>query len=578
MDNLEGTISKLSTYYGIITFDEVRYIENETYKVKRNIPFFSSDLSQYRVGFKVSFSFQRRSATGSGNDLLVRGQSVQFAKNVCITDQTEEEQETSDLDFYQILNSKLTPSPNLTNESSFLEFLKLNNFRYSTFNEISVLSNVIEEPITISDFKAIIDYDLMFKEFIMKWVLFIENDVKSRIEDRASELGITESDLFIKLDSSGDNNFKNLIKNSLKNLRKNYLLRDIGDLRLQYDVTTDEIPKLESAPIDMLMDQFTVGDLLDFIDFITAEYPDFTNGGNTDWEKVRDYLSELKLVRNISAHGNSFLSAILDEKSNPNYLLEENSHIFGGDPFYIDTSKKTSVFHLVRSPIKLILKGQVTSPQQIAVFWTQKLLNNQTLRSFVYFYFMVCYLTEGKDSKEKFKNELRVLFGNAPKNVNFHKVIDCVNTHPQLDKEDKQNILNILIPQAINMFDYVKEHGYEYRGEDGDTIYNILYGEGKQIRINLSENAKWHLDMCMDIATKPLKRDNEAPSQWSESKEIRDKFGIFFMEASNARETLMRMFDSNLEIDYNEGIEQLLKIEEFKNIKILFLDILDLFN
>lgn len=576
--SLNGTISQLSTYYGIISFDEVRSFESDSYTVKRSIPFFSSDLSQYKIGYKVSFSITPPPATGTGNDLQVRGQSVQFAKNVSITDSTEENQETSELDFYQILNSKLAPSPNLTGESSFLNFLKSNNFRYSTFNEISVLSNLIDGPITISALKAIIEYDLTFKEFIMKWVLFIENDVKSRIEDRATELGITESDLFIKINSSSNDNFKKLIKNSLKSLRKNYLLRDTGNLRLQYSVTTDEIPRLESAPIDMLMDQFTVGDLLVFIDFIVADYPDFKNDDKSDWEKIRDYLSELKLVRNISAHGNSFLSAILDEKNNPNYLLEENSHIFGGDPFYIDASKETSIFHLVRSPIKLMLKGQVRSPQQIAVFWTQKLLNNQTLRSFVYFYFMICYLTEGKDTKAKFKNELRILFGSYPKNVNFHKVIDCVRNHPQLAVKEEQSILSTLIPQAINMFDYVKEHGYEYKGRDGDTIYNILYGDSKQIRINLSDNAKWHLDMINEIVDKYPRTNGEDPSEYPESKEIMDKFGIFFLEATNARETLLRMLDANLEVEYNEGVEQLSKIEEFKKLKVLFLYILDLFN
>lgn len=342
-------------------------------------------------------------------------------------------------------------------------------------------------------------------------------------------------------------------------------------------MTTDEIPKLESAPIDMLMDQFTVGDLLVFIDFIVADYPDFKNDDKSDWEKIRDYLSELKLVRNISAHGNSFLSAILDEKNNPNYLLEENSHIFGGDPFYIDASKETSIFHLVRSPIKLMLKGQVQSPQGIAVFWTQKLLNNQTLRSFVYFYFMICYLTEGKDLKEKFKNELRVLFGSSPKNVNFHKVIDCVRNHPQLDKEDKQNILNTLIPQAINMFDYLKEHGYEYTGASRDSVYEISY-LNKRIRIDLGDNAAWYFQMIEGIAAKHPNDDKRELSTWPESKEILDKFGVLLIEDTNAKRTLTNMLDSNLDVEHNEGIEQLEKINEFIYLKVLFLDILDVFN
>lgn len=578
MENyFEGTISRLSSYYGVITFDEERQNGEESYTVKRSVPFFSNDLSQYSIGNTVSFSLPQISTSDESNTLLVRGQAVQFATNVQVTNDDTEEVIDKPLDFYQLLNSKLIPSPNLTNISSALDFLKRHNLRYSTFNEILVLSNLIDNQVTIADFQSMIDYDKKLKEFIMKWVLFVEDDIKARIENRMAELDISERDLFSKADSSSDNNLKRLFKDSLKSVRKNYLLRDCGDLRLQYEATTDEIPMLENAPIDMVMDQFTVGDLLIFIKFINDEYNDFKDDTNTDWEKVSDFLSELKLVRNISAHGNSFLSAILDEKNNPNYLLEENSHIYGRDPFYIDASKETSIFHLVRSPIKLMLKGQVSNPQHVAVFWTQKLLNNQTLRSFVYFYFMVCYLTQVTSLKEEFKNELREVFGEFDKKVNFEKVVIDVLSHPSLNEKNRKNLLDSLIPQAINMFDYVKEHNYEYTGCGGDTIYEITYFN-KKVRINLSDNANWHLYMLKDITDKHPNDDTAETSTWPESQEIREKFGIFFREDSNARETLIRMLDSNRELECNEGIKQLSKIEEFQKLKSLFLDILNLFN
>lgn len=577
MSDLKGIISKLSSYYGIITFDEIRKNESDDYNVKRSVPFFSNDISRYNVGDEVEFSIIQPSISDNTSTLLVRGQVVQFATNVSVIKSVTEEQSDDSIDFYELLNSKLIPYPNLTDESSVMNFLKRNHLRYSTFNEISVFSNLINGKITITEFQAIIDHDIKFKEYIMKWVLFIEDDIKARIENRMAELDISEGDLFSKANSSSDNNLKRLFKDSLKSVRKNYLLRDCGDLRLQYEATTDEIPKLQYAPIDMVMDQFAVGDLLVFIKFINEEYSHFKVDTNTDWEKVSDFLSELKLVRNISAHGNSFLSAILDEKNNPNYLLEGNSHIFGVDPFYIDSSKETSIFNLVRSPIKLMLKGQVINPQHVAVFWTQKLLNNQTLRSFVYFYFMVCYLTQGTSLNDDFKNELREVFGEFDKKVNFEKVVSDVLFQPSLDEENRKNLLESLIPQAINMFDYVKEHNYEYTGCGGDTIYEITYSN-KKVRINLSDNANWYLDMLKDIAAKHPNDDTAETSTWPESQEIREKFGIFFREDSNARGTLIRMLDSNRELECNEGIKQLSKIEEFQKLKILFLDILDLFN
>ncbi len=83
------------------------------------------------------------------------------------------------------------------------------------------------------------------------------------------------------------------------------------------------------------MDEFTVGDLLIFIEFINDKYNAFKDDTNTDWEKkLVIFFSELKLVRNISAHGNSFLSAILDEKNNPNYLLRQTRIFMGRSLLY----------------------------------------------------------------------------------------------------------------------------------------------------------------------------------------------------------------------------------------------------
>ena len=169
------------------------------------------------------------------------------------------------------------------------------------------------------------------------------------------------------------------------------------------------------------------------------------------------------------------------------------------------------------------------------------------------------------------------LFGEFDKKVNFEKVVSNVLFDPSLDEENRKKLLESLIPQAINMFDYVKEHNYEYMGCGGDTIYEITYSN-KKVRINLSDNANWHLYMLKDIADKHPNDDTAEISTWPESQEIREKFGIFFREDSNARETLIRMLDSNRELECNEGIKQLSKIEEFQKLKSLFLDILNLFN
>lgn len=86
------------------------------------------------------------------------------------------------------------------------------------------------------------------------------------------------------------------------------------------------------------------------------------------------------------------------------------------------------------------------------------------------------------------KSELREVFGEFDKKVNFDKVFIDVLTNSGLEEENRKNILNILIPQTVNMFDYVKEHNYEYTGVSGDAIYEVIYSKNK-IKSNLGDNA-----------------------------------------------------------------------------------------
>ena len=563
MIQYEGEIIGLSNYYGVISFKETRQMSSskESIDIERKIPFFPGDISIYNIGDKVQFIIPIENC--EDNQVIIRSQHVKFAKQVSIIKSN------------QLLNEKISPAPNVRDELSLLDFLKNNELRYSVFNDISVLLELIDGTISILGLKKIIEIDKKYKEFIMKWVLFIEDSLKSRIENIFFEFSIDEHDFMNKVTLSSDSKMKRLWSESLKRVRRKYFLRNSGDLRLVYQTELDEIPKLEVAPIDMILDEFTVGDLLIFIKFVMEQYTIFREDTITDWEKIYDFLSELKLVRNISAHGTSFLSAVLDRKNNPNYLLEENAELFGSDPFYVNNSKNYSIFNLVRSSIKLTSKGYTSTPQKAAVSVTSRLLNNYTLRSFFYFYFMVCYLTNDTEDKVVFKNDLRVLFGEHNKIVNLDKVIINIMFCSNIDEENKQKLLTRLLPQAINMFDFVKEHNYEYYGANEDFVYEVIYGN-RTVKINLGDNADWHLKMIRDI----MEKHPSEKEIWSvpECKEIREKFGDFFREGSNAREVLVRIFDENLEKNIDIGIIELLKIEEFAGLRYLFLDVLDIFS
>ncbi len=288
MEQYNGKISNLTDYYGVISFFENRKVGGtEEVEIERKIPFFFDNCSQFHIGDEVKFEI---SDNNGDNQLKVRSQNIKFAKHVIINQSNQRIDENSKSDFYQLLNSKISPSPEVADETSLFQFLKTNNLRYSLFNEFAVLLEMINGTISISDFKKIIETDNKFKEFIMRWVLFIEDNIKGRIENRFSELSITEADFVGEVNNSDDDKIKKLLKETLKRIRKNYLLRSVGDLRLHYEIKADEIPTLKVAPLDMILDEFTVGDLLIFIKFIISQYSDFSSDSTTDWNKVYDYL------------------------------------------------------------------------------------------------------------------------------------------------------------------------------------------------------------------------------------------------------------------------------------------------
>ena len=286
-----------------------------------------------------------------------------------------------------------------------------------------------------------------------------------------------------------------------------------------------------------------------------------------------DYLREVKLVRNISAHGSSFLSAVLDKKNNPNYLIEGNSQTIGDDLFYIDNSKEYNIFNIVRSPIKLTSKGRIQSPQVFAIEVTKRLLNNQTYRSFVYFYYMVSYIFNSTEDYSVFRIELKKIFGKYPKKVNMNQVIESIQKNHTLGFEEKEKLLKVLIPQAKNMFSYVRINCTEADYYSNKTY--VITDDTDVTIIDLSENASWQYELLMNIHM-----DEESQNEDKLSRaEVVSKFGIFFIENTGARKVLTNLLDDNLDEQPKKNMFAVLeKIEGYNTMKYLFLDVFELFS
>lgn len=572
MGNLyKGKIKEINDYYGIIIFEEVRNINNdETLIIERKIPFFIKDKSEYTIGDELDFEISNQSSYEDKN-AKVRSREIQYAINIkklnCNNEKKELENKQQQI--INLLNSKILSNSTIEDETSLQLFFKENNLRYSKINDLLVILELVDKKISVDELKMVLNYDTDFKAMILKWILASEQELKDRLEQVLHQENIHINEILDKIDNSNENSLKKLKKNTLKRIKKNYLFR-AGDWRLNFIVEDENsMPKLKYAPLDMILDEFTIGDLLQFIKFIESEFSEINNS-TTNWSEILDYLSEVKYIRNISAHGNSFLSSILDTKNNPNYLLEENSSPIGDDAFYIDSSKKYNIFHIVRSPIKLMTKGYVRSPQVFALELTKKVLNNQTYRSFVYFYYLVHLLFNDTYRIKSFNNDLNQLFFISPKTVNFDKIL--LNMDSRYFMEDREKLNKNICEEAIEMFMYVKDNNLEST-EPSETTYKVVY-RGENIIIDLSENANWPMEVILQMADKyPNKSELYHSNEMKEFK----KFEIFFVSHLSYREGLIGMLEQNLEVDENKEIRLLMnRIDGFEMLQFLFIDVLKL--
>lgn len=506
----QGEIINLYTYYGVISF--------EMNQKKRKIPFFIKD-NKYSMGDKVKFKIV------TDKNLKIRGTNLTFAQiteHILITKNNSQVNEEDDV--ISLLRDKITDVDNVdkTNLYNFLNEKEL----LGSIGYITLLLRLVKNKITIAELRQIIEQDQKIKSFILKWTLFLEANVRNKICNEFEILDIDYLTLKEKIKSEA-------IKDSIKKVRKEYLLK--GSLSdIEYEVTdSKEIPKIKNISLNIIMSKFTMGDLIEFIKELKQAFDEFDN---SEWENIINELSEIKNIRNIAAHGDNFISEILDPKNNPNFLLQENSQIFGEDDLYKNDGKDDKIFNLIRANLKLGLKGVFLSSQEIAIKKAQQMLNNPTYRSLLY---LIYEINKYQYKKESFNIELKELISNS-------KIVNLENIN---SNDPNIKFYNLL----FKFFDYLKKKKISFESY-GDQVYKVLY-QNKEIYFDIDENSPFCNKIVEDFKNKTLNKE-----------EFISNYNFLFV--NNNYQKLAQMFQDKSYIENNvlnklEGFEEL---QEYLNI------------
>lgn len=469
MDTHEGVVYKLYSYFGIIEF-----LDNNK---ERYIPFFINGDESFYVGEKLKFEIYL------SNNKKVRGTYLQFAivTQKLDIDLSKKGPVEDIMDPISIINKNLK-GYDIKDEKA-LNIFKEENGIYDNEDYLSYLMEKLNTSVDVETLKAIIKQDKKFKSFILKWTLYLEAKVRNKIIVELMNKNIT----FLELNNHVEKEQKGIactIKKALKKVGDKYLLKT-SPSNIKYQVLVsqstesnnkdDLIPKAQSASFDEVISCFTLGDLLSFLKYLQKEYEVFQS---PNWTEIYNCMSAIRTIRNVAAHGDDFISLILDAENDPNILLQANSEVYGKDNIYSDKEKDPTIFNLVRFALKFAMKGCVQDSQGFAIKISEKLLGNPTRLGLISLFYL---MNKDKLQKTEFNNEFQDLISDDVKVINL----------AEIEKEDTTDD-EFFWNKIYELFDYLKQNQLESPNDSyfDDNVYCIKYFEN-QIIIDLGNNPAW---------------------------------------------------------------------------------------
>ena len=373
MDRIEGYIDSVHSNYGVIK------AQDGDFTVKYLFYIFPDMISNgvFKSTKKITFSLTTSQ---------VRGVKILLAYNVKSIDG----QKSENFPVNQL---------SINNTRDYHDFIFKNFFKE---NDDTIIDNLAEE-------------DIRFKEFILKWVLFMENEIKKSTLKLSRKYELTLKEIYTKLSESS--NTKKIHKDIFDKLKRNYVFRSEFELLEISQASSGDIRsfKVDSAPFELYLENSTIDELgkivkVFFTTFIKVK--DIHDKDSLFLGHVIDMFLELSIIRNACAHGNPLIPLILDDKYSPNYLHDLSSvypKFNSGDSvedWKLFEPLRWVTRQLTKKGIAPLYKGGL----QVTGLYTAKyILINPARRSFFSFLFIIEYFFKfvAKDEAPeiKFKKE-----------------------------------------------------------------------------------------------------------------------------------------------------------------------------
>lgn len=259
------------------------------------------------------------------------------------------------------------------------------------------------------------DEDTRFKEVILKWVLKIENIIKTQLVKILSENSIKSIEVFQSLEK--DRALKSLKDRVFKSLKSRYIFRAEFELFKIEQSKDGNLASFElvDVPLTLFFENLTIDELGKIYKFILEEFDGKLKKNNKTYEFLnynKQMFSELSIVRNSSAHGNPFIPLILDDSYSPSFLFDLNS-VWPSHNSGNNVEKEWELFETIRFSTRMLYKDGIAvvnlgSPLLTALYMTKYILINPARRSFFSFLFIIsCYFRVVDDSeKESFNKDM----------------------------------------------------------------------------------------------------------------------------------------------------------------------------
>lgn len=306
------------------------------------------------------------------------------------------------------------------------------------------------QNITQQELEILVNFDKQAKEFFLKWILYIESQIKEILINILSDSQVSNTTIYRVLINS--NVTKSIVNSQFKNIKSDFMFKsEFSTLKIKRSESDPNGVTIVECPFPLFLENLSLSELGKVLNQILLKI-DLSSKDTLNNYKylylLKESFLELAFIRNSAAHGNPLIPIILDNNFNANYLYEMASAFPSWNSK--DNVEKWELFHFIRFTTRSLYKQGIplvnaSGPQLGALAFTKALLMHPAKRSFFMFFFVMLSTFEYIDSTNEveFWDEASFFIHNLPEKK---ESINYLNEFPSSDYSVKSQLTRLILP------------------------------------------------------------------------------------------------------------------------------------